>query len=191
MELRQARERLAKLASRKYECDLLRDEATGHEGQDPGGRAVEPLRVVDGTRNCLLLGGFSEKAKDCEANQESIRRGPGPESERDVKRIVLGLRQSLPEVQEGRAELLHRREWELYLSLDPGRPGDPKLRSSLDRVLEHCGLTDTRLAVQHQHAATPGARSVQQPVNRLALVFPAQQGPSGAENRWRRSPHAG
>jgi hypothetical protein len=92
MELRQPRERLAKLARRKHQGDLLRYEAAGYKGQDPRGRSVEPLRVVNGTGDCLLLGGLSEKAKDRQANEESVRRGPRPESERDVKRVVLGLR---------------------------------------------------------------------------------------------------
>ena len=72
MELRQARERLAELARRKHERDLLRHQTTGHKGQDPRGRTVEPLRVVNGTRECLLLGGFGQKAKDRQTDQESV-----------------------------------------------------------------------------------------------------------------------
>ena len=84
----------------------------------------------------------------------------------------------LPETQEGRTQLLNRCERELHFSLDPSRARDPEVGSGLDRVLEHRGLTDPRLAMHHQHAATPGARSIQQPVEHLALAFPAEQGPS-------------
>jgi hypothetical protein len=90
---------------------------------------------------------------------------------------VLGLRQPLPDVEERRTQLLHRCERELHLSLDPDSPGDPELRSSLDRVLEQCGLADAGLAMHDQHAATPGAHAVQQPVEHVALAFAAQQSP--------------
>jgi len=36
------------------------------------------------------------------------------------------------------------------------------------------GLTDARLAVRHQHAATSGAHAGQQPVEHLALALPAE-----------------
>jgi hypothetical protein len=71
------------------------------KGQGPRGRTVEPLRVVNGTRECLLLGGFGQQAEDRQTNQESVWGGSRPESERDVKRVVLGLRQPLPEVENG------------------------------------------------------------------------------------------
>jgi hypothetical protein len=178
MELRQAQERLAKRARGKYQCDLLRDETTGHKGQNPSGRTVEPLRVVNDTGDRLRLSGFSEKAKNRQTDEESIRRGPRPETERDVKRVVLGLRQPLAERQEGRTQLLNRGKGELHLSLDPGRADDPKLGSSLDCVLEQRRLTDARLAVHHQYATTSGTRCVQQPVEYLALSFPAEQHPA-------------
>ena len=177
MELRQARERLAKLSRRKHERDLLRYETTGHKGQGPRGRTIEPLRVVNGTHEWLLLGGFGQQAEDRQTDQESIRRGVGGtpnQSERDVERVVLGLRQPPPEVEERQTQLLNRRERELHLRLDPRGPGDPKLGCSLDRVLEQRGLADARLSVHHQHAATPAAYAGQQPVEYLALALPAE-----------------
>ena len=91
---------------------------------------------------------------------------------------MLGLRETLHELEERRTQLLNRRERELHLRLDPGRPGDPKLARRLDRVLEQRGLADARFAVHHQHAAAPAAHAVQQPVEHLALAFPADQLPS-------------
>jgi hypothetical protein len=142
------------------------------------------LRVVDGTGECLLLGRFGQQAEDRQTNQESIGRGSRRESERDVERLVLGLRQPFPEVEERRAQLLNRCERELHLSFDPEGPADPKFGSVLHRVLEQCGLAHARLAPQHQHAAPAGAHAVQQPVERLALAFPAEQRPSRPQNRW-------
>ena len=112
-------------------------------------------------------------------------------SERDVKSVVLGLRQPLPEIEERRAQLLNRRERELHLSLHTERAGDPKLGSSLHRVLKQRGLPHARLAMHHQHAATPGAHAAQQPVEHLALAFPAEQRPRSPRNRWRRTAHPG
>ena len=91
---------------------------------------------------------------------------------------MLGLRETVHKLEERGTQLLNRRERELHLRFDPGRPGDPKLAPSLDRVLEQRGLADARFAVHHQHAAAPAAHAVQQPVEHLALAFPAEQLPS-------------
>ena len=91
---------------------------------------------------------------------------------------MLGLRESLHELEERGTQLLNRRERELHLRFDPGGPSDPEVAPGLDRVLEQRGLADARFAVHHQHATTPGAHAVQQPVENLALAFPAEQPPS-------------
>ena len=101
--------------------------------------------------------------------------GGTDESERDAKRLVLGLRVGAPQVEERGTQLLNRCERELHLRLDPGRPGDPKLARSLDRVLEQRRLADARFAVRHQHAAAPAAHAVQQSIERCPLTFAADQ----------------
>jgi hypothetical protein len=88
---------------------------------------------------------------------------------------VLGLRETVQEVEERGTQLLNRCERELHLRFDPGCPGDPKLARSTDRVLEQRRLADARLAMDHQHAATPAAAAVQEPVEHLPLAFPAEQ----------------
>jgi len=178
VELRQARERLAKLPRREHERDLFRYETTRHKGQGPHGRTVEPLRVVNGTREWLLLGGFGQQAKDRQTDQESIRRGSRPKSERDAKCVVLRLRQTVRKLEERGTQLLDRSERKLHLRFDPGRPGGPKLARRFDRVLEQRGLADARFAMHHQYAAAPAARAVQEPVEHLAFTFPAEQLPS-------------
>ena len=91
---------------------------------------------------------------------------------------MLGLRKTVEKLEERGTQLLNRCERELHLRFDPGRPGDPKPAPSLDRVVEQRGLADARFAMHHQHAATPAAHAVQQPVEHLALAFPAEQPPS-------------
>ena len=72
-------------------------------------------------------------------------------------------------------QLLKRRVGQLHLPLHAGRAGDPKLSGRLDRVPEQRRLADARLSVHHQDPAVPAARRIQQPVEHLALTFPAKQ----------------
>ena len=44
-------------------------------------------------------------------------------------------------------------------------------------MLQQRGLADARLAIHHQDAPVPAARGLQQPVERLALAFAAEQPP--------------
>ena len=63
MEVRQAGERVAQLASREHKRDLLRQQTARYKRQGPRGRAIEPLRVVNETQQWLLLGGLGQKAE--------------------------------------------------------------------------------------------------------------------------------
>jgi hypothetical protein len=136
---------------------------------------VQPLCVIDNSQERPLLGRLGQQAENGQTNQERIRRGARDQSERDGKRLVLGLRETVRKVEERGTQLLSRRERELHLRFDPGRPGDPKLARSLDRILEERRLADARFAMHDQHAAAPAAHAVQQPVEHLALAFPAEQ----------------
>ena len=104
--------------------------------------------------------------------------GSPNQSERDTKRLALGMWEACHKLEERRTQLLNRRERELHLRLHPGRPGNPKLAPSRGRVLEQGGLADARFAVHHHHPATPAAHAIQQSVEHLALAFPAEQPPS-------------
>ena len=176
--MHQAPERVVDLARGEHERDLLRQQAASDERERPRRGIVQPMRVIDDSQERPLLGGLSQQAEDRQSNQERVWRGASDESERDAKRVVLGLRQTFQEVETRVAQLVNRCERELHLRLHPGRPRDPKLARSLDRVLEQRRLADARFAIHHQHAAAPPAHAVQQPVEHLALAFPADQPPS-------------
>jgi hypothetical protein len=88
---------------------------------------------------------------------------------------VLGLRETVQKVKERGTQLLKRRERQLHLRFDAGRPSDPKLAPSFYFVLEQRGLADACFAVHDQHAAAPDA---QQSVEDLTLAFTAEQLPS-------------
>jgi hypothetical protein len=175
VKLRQTGERVAQLSRREHERDLLRKEPARHKGDGSLRRTVEPLRVIDQAQERLLLGGLGKQAQDRQPHQETIRRWPSTEPERDAQRVVLGVRKALHELEERRAQLLNRREREFHLGLDPERPGDPKLRCGADRVLEKRRLSDARFAVHRQHSAAPSAGPAEQPVEHLGLAFPAEQ----------------
>jgi hypothetical protein len=94
---------------------------------------------------------------------------------------VLGLRQAVQKVEEGRAQLLSRSERDLHLRLDADGPGEPQGAAGRDRILEQGGLADARLALQHQHAPASAAHAGQQPVERLAFTPPTEQLATGPD----------
>ena len=174
LDLRQTGERVARLSSSEHERDLLRKETAGREPKHLRRSAIQPLRVIDDTYEWLLLGSLGQEAEDRQSDQEPIRRGPRTESESDAKRVVLGLREALHKLEERGTQLLNRREWELHLRLDPEGPGDPKVPSHLDRVLEQRGLANPRLSTHHQNPAVPAGGGLQQPLEGLALTLPTE-----------------
>jgi len=137
----------------------------------------------------MLLRRLRQQAEDRQSDHERIRSRPAAESERDVKRLALRLRQVLHEMKDREAQLLGCRVRELHLRLDPGRPGDPKLPSRFDRILEQRGLANPRLSTHHQDAAVTAASSVQQPVERPTLALPTEQLQARQPDRCARSAH--
>jgi hypothetical protein len=182
VKLRQTGERVAQLSCREHDCDPLGQETARHKREGPRGRTIKPLRVINHTYQWLLFSRLGQQAEDRQSDEEPIRSGVGGrvggplnQSKRDAKRGVLRLRQPLHELEHRCAQLLKRGEGQFHLGLDPERAGDLKSPGSLDRVLEQRGLPDTCFAMHHQHPATPASHAIQQSVERLTLVFPAEQ----------------
>ena len=177
MKLRQPLERIAGLTGRKHQHDPLRQQTASHKRQGPRGGAIKPLCVVDQTYERPVLRRLGQQPEDGQSDQERVRRRRRPESKRDAKRFLLGLREAVHQFEERRAQLLSCRKWKLHLGLDPERPGDPKLMPDLDHVLEQRGLANTRFAMHHQHTTAPAERAIQEPVEHLALTIPSKQPP--------------
>ncbi|MDT4933506.1 MAG: hypothetical protein QOK11_1398 [Pseudonocardiales bacterium] len=156
---RKARERVVDLARGEHECDLLRQQAASDERKRPHRRMVQPMRVINNSQQRSLFGRLGHEAENRQSDQERIRCGPCDESERDAKRLALGLRETVHKVEERRTQLLHRCEREFHLRLDPGRPGDPKPARGLNRVFEQRRFANARFAVHHQHDAAPAAHA--------------------------------
>jgi hypothetical protein len=72
--LREAGERVDRLARREDQRNPLGEEAAGHEREHARRCTVEPLRVVDNTEHWLLLGRFRQQVEDREPDEERIRR---------------------------------------------------------------------------------------------------------------------
>ena len=101
MQLRQARERGARLARHEHDRDPLRQQAPRHERERARRRAIEPLRVVDDTQQRPFLGGLRQQAEHRQTDQERIRRLPCAEPERDGERVALGCGQGVHQVEIG------------------------------------------------------------------------------------------
>ncbi|HMJ37474.1 MAG TPA: hypothetical protein VK501_26450 [Baekduia sp.] len=190
VELRQSRGRVAERARREHQCDPLSQQAASHEGEGARRCTIEPLRVIDDAEERLLLGGLRQQAKDRQPHEEGIRRRACAESEGDGERVALGLREALHELEEGRAQVLKRRERQLHLALDADGAGDAERRARLDRVLQQGRLADARLSVQHEDAAAAVARGPQKPVEHFALAVASHQVLSRHAKRRRLCAHA-
>jgi hypothetical protein len=174
VQLREARQRLAQLARREHQRDLLRQQAASHEPKRARRRPIQPLRVIDNTEDRPLLGGLGQQAEGRQSDQERIRDRAGIASEGDGKRVALWLWEALGELQDGGAQLLQRRIGELHLALDADGAYGPELPPRLDRALQERGLADAQLSVHDQDPAVPAARGLQQSVEHLALMLPAE-----------------
>jgi hypothetical protein len=105
--------------------------------------------------------------------------------EGDPKRLTLRRRQSFKLIENGRAQLVQRRERELHLRLDSRDADDPGICSLPGQILQQRCLTHSRLAADHQATALTPAQSLQERIQLAALRGAANQ-PRGSSSRPRR-----
>src|SRR5258706_6511427 len=173
--LRQSDKRLANGARGEQQSDLVGNEAPSNECESRGRSLIEPLRVVDDAEERSVFGGLGQQTQDSEADKEWARSIPWRKSERDAKRVALRRRKAHPEREDGRAQLLKRRERELDLPFDAHRPGDPKAVALLNGVIQQRRFADPRLAMNDQDRATSGARRLEELLEQLALTATANE----------------
>ena len=101
----------------------------------------------------LLLGGLGEQAEDGQTDDEAVRGRFRAEAERGLERITLWAGQSLPQVEQGGAQLMQTRICELHLVLDAGTSRDATPGRALHDVLQQRRLADARLAAHDQDLA--------------------------------------
>ena len=100
MDRGQPGERVAHLARREEQRDLLGQQAASHEHERARRGTIEPLRVVNGTHERPLFGGLRQQTEDRQSNQERARRLPSAHTESDGKRVALGRRQTLVQLED-------------------------------------------------------------------------------------------
>ena len=79
----------ARLAHGEHQPDRLRTQPARDEGQRQRGGRVEPLRVVHDADPRPLLRDVRQQAQRRQADEEPIRRGPFPQTERGANRVAL------------------------------------------------------------------------------------------------------
>ena len=127
-------------AGRVHQRDPLGQQASGHETDDLRGGVVEPLRVVDDTRQRALLGGLRQQRQRGQADQEAVGRRTGAQPEHRGERVALRGRQLVEAVQQGGAQLMQAAVGQLHLRLraygatrSPTHPPSRSLATRSDR----------------------------------------------------------
>ena len=169
-QLRQPAQLLAGLADGEDQAHRFRLQPTGHERENLRGSPVEPLLVIHQAHQRPLPGHVGQQAEHGQADQEPVRRGAGADAERRAERLTLRARQPLQVPEHRRAQLVHRREGELHLGLDTGRPHHPASQRVSGQVIQQRRLARPRLTAQHQRPALTHANRLDQPVEHAALT---------------------
>ena len=133
------------------------------------------MGVVNNADQRLLLGDLGEQTQDGQADEESIRRIAGPQTERCAERLVLRRRQPVEPIKERRAYLMQPGERQFHLGLDACGPRHTAAGGTSEEVIEEGGLARTGFTVEHDHTARPGSRVLDEPIERLTLAAPVLQ----------------
>jgi hypothetical protein len=127
------------------------------------------LGVVEQAHQGLRLGGVCEQAQYGQPDEKSVRRAAAPEAERGCQRVSLRTWKTIKPIEKRRAQQMEASESQLHLGFDAGGSGDPTPRRLAGEGLQQRGLPDARIAAQHEHAARPGARIRDQPIEHQGL----------------------
>ncbi len=120
-------------SGRADKCYPLGEEPAGDEAQNLRGRAIEPLRVVDKTDECLFIGGLGQKCECGEPDQKTVWCGAGGQSEEGPERIALWGRQAIDAIQQRRTELVQPAVGKLHLGFDGIHGQDAPVGGTLGR----------------------------------------------------------
>ena len=153
----------ALVAGRGQHADRLGLQPPGHERQHLGGRAIEPVRVLDDDQQRRRRRDLAEQVERGERDQEQVRRPALGHPERGQDGVTLGRGEPVEVVVDGPQQLVQAGEREPRLRLHAGGPehAHPALRGLACRRVEQRGLADPRLPA-HDEAAAPLGQRVQQ-----------------------------
>ncbi len=160
---------------REHQRHPLRQQPPRDEGQRLRGDPIKPLSVVHDADQRLLLGHLGQQAEHRQPHQETVRRAPRTQTERDGQRITLRTGKATEMPHHRHAQLVQPGERQLHLRLDASSPRDLTSCRAPHQVLHQRGLADPRLAAQDQHLTLTSPGACHQPIQRLALATPATQ----------------
>ena len=132
-------------------------------GEALGGRAVEPVRVVDDDQQRALAGGGPDHAEEAGEGGQTLvddLLGHGQRERRRDRRRLWRRQLVQPGEQRGR-ELAERRERQLRLRLDPGGAGEQHALGPLPGCDQERRLADPGLAAYQQSAAAAVTRAIE------------------------------
>jgi hypothetical protein len=160
---------------REDQRDRLRQQAPRHERERLSRCPIEPLRIIHQANQGPLLRHLRQQAEDCQTDEKTVRDVPATQPERRAKCLALRGGQNVEPVEHRRAQLMHPRERQLHLGLDPRRTRDPTSGRPLSQVRQQRRLADAGLPANHQRPASPLAHAVKQPLQRVALSLTPEQ----------------
>jgi hypothetical protein len=174
---------LTGLTEGEHHGDGFGQEATGGEGEDLSGGAIEPLGIVDQTDERPLAGDLRQQTQQGQADEEPVRHVPLADAQRRGESVALGSWQALQAGQHRCAQLVQPGERQLHLGLDARRPGDPAPRRSPVEVAQQRGLADARLAPHDERLAVAVPDVRHEPVQQLAFLLPPPESGAGVTIR--------
>ena len=162
LELGQGSERRRRLEARGGDHGhLLHPQTAGREGERVGGRTIEPMHVVEQEEDGRVLGRLDEERQGSGAHRQHVGLAV-LERERGAEGARLRRGDARQQGEDRAQQLVQHGERKLRLGLDPCRGEDEHVGGPGPRLLEQCGLSDTRLADQHEYAAPPAASFIEQ-----------------------------
>ena len=150
---------VAGFSHREDQRHVFSHEASADEQERLCGDTIEPVHVVEGAHQWLLLANFGEQGEHGQPDQELARRRPGAQTERRRQGVALRFWQVLHVVEHRCAQLMQPGEGELHLRLDAGQPLDTASGRVLDQIVQQHALTDPRLTAHDQRVplSRPGS----------------------------------
>ena len=132
------------------------------------------MRIIDQPDQRLLGGNLGDQRQHAHADHETVRRR-GRQAEYRIQRLPLPGQQRADPVQERHQHAVERGEAQPKLRLQPGDSDRPHTAGRLRRVLQQTGLTDARLAEDHERPAQAPADRLHQLIQRPAITTAAHQ----------------
>ncbi|HET7136559.1 MAG TPA: hypothetical protein VFJ25_11615, partial [Casimicrobiaceae bacterium] len=159
-----------RIAHGEHEADALGEQPARDERERLGRHAVEPVRIVDDAEDRLIFRAFGEQAEHGEADEKTIRRLTGVQTERSAERVALRRGELFEAAEHWRAQCMQTCERELRLRLDTGGAKDRATLRAGRHELQERALPGPGFAAQNKHTALARANSCDERRERAAFA---------------------